>query len=272
MSRGQTVPVSTGNDLSVSALNPAWVKANDELETARNRLDELLTIRTAQHPEVQAARKDIEHLTGRLDQIPLLAPPTGTSTDESATQADHEVNISLADTLTNLRQEIGELDLAKAELKSAFDNYANARRVLRDGSARPSLPLWFAEMSRPASLIRRANGHGPANHPELLIIAISAAAVVTRWIRPAGNQILQSSADARSWGAQVVAVFGDIPAPGIAGTEEWTPRVSQIARWGVLVLLAMSLMLAASDPMFLSNLWHDPAMAIRDAWQQWMLR
>jgi len=252
-------------------LNPAWIQTNSELAAQRERLQKLLETRTPQHPEVQILRQNIERMAGRLCMIPLVAPAdTPANEDESETLVDHEVPAPLSDIMANLRKDLGNLESAKAELKSAFENYATARNAARLQTSDSPVALWFAETNETPTLIERANGNGLQRHPELALIAVSSAVLISWWMRPSSSQILRSSAEAKqSWGAQLVAIFGDVPVAHGVASAPVTRQLALMVQWSVLILLALSLIWAASDRMFVGNFWHDPAMAIRDAWMIW---
>jgi hypothetical protein len=72
MENGERLPQASNPPLATSAvkLNPQWVELQQKVQAAQAKLDQLLTARTAQHPQVIEAQTRLTQLLEQLDQTP----------------------------------------------------------------------------------------------------------------------------------------------------------------------------------------------------------
>jgi hypothetical protein len=259
-----TVPVSTSAEHDTSP-SPQPADAQRQLETAQENLALLLDTRTPQHPDVIRLQQHIDELSRQMERATVSSSaPTTRSTGH-----DDQVNV-LAEHSENRRIDLAELSEAEQQLHAALAAYV----AVREESGAPAVPyvpaIWLADIVEPAHITSRTGGLKPVQFGLMSMTAALSSGIGFLWMRSKAG-VLRSVDHLRvEWNAPVVAVIGNAPATHLS-KRKMELLLIRGAELLTVALIGLCLVFSLGDPTFFKNLFHDPWLAIGQAWFHWRL-
>ncbi len=226
--------------------NPQWTALSEQLSELQRRRDEMLTDRTAAHPEVQHIGIRIAAIVQRLAATPRTlrakrSDQNGLTGERHPAQPPRLIDAGPTPqrpTETIASEEYRELREAARRARDEHQRaLSSAREAWQTGQLRPQIELVLAEVSKPSeprfggSLVLASLAAGAGTAGGAAMVSVAAATV------PALTTVAEVEA------ALPVPIVGTIPATDPADRMRKARRRSRLIRWmmllGGLLLIAV---------------------------------
>lgn len=277
-----TSVVTTSNKI-----NPVWVDLQQQVALAQSKLDQLLTARTLQHPQVIEAQNHLQQLQSLLEQTPR-EPIRATENTEPApalrgpelpesARSDGRTNIRLISSAGDAASTDGLPLTRQMQQLAAQWSSITARRTAAERSYHDAQQQWVRGLNgdgwEASTVWTQSQLGGRATPFQLLlagVLAVIGGAGMWRLVMMASRAgLLNNSQELQE--QLPLPVLGEVPLTTALATKRPAAlnmhvlRLSQLSLAVVLAVVLVCAWAASSDPNLSSQWSSDPLSAIGQA-------
>lgn len=268
-------------------VNPAWLQLQQQVDAAQAKLDQLLTNRTLQHPQVIEAQSRLQQLQSQLEETPRLPGKTGDQSGASPTlrAPDREesarnsprvtVRLVSSSDETNPSDKLAPTRQIQ-QLTAQWSN-ATARRTATERSLNEAQQQWVRGLNAEgweASTIWTQSQQGGRTTPFQLLLAGTLALIggVGMWrlvLITSRTGLLSSKQQLQE--QLPLPVLGEVPLSTPIATkipaqlQTHVLRLSQLSLAIVLAVVLVCTWATSCDPNLSAQFASDPLSAIGQA-------